>query len=255
VETRGMRVDDEARTTMAIIAMPDEHTAEFVFYRTPGADLRLTTGELDADLLGQTRALQLGSLSLVDEPARSATFKAVEFAREGGALISFDINYRPSLWRSPEEALVQIRRMVPMVDLIKVNEVEVRLLQGEGDTAVTAASLLDQGPTVCVLTRGAAGSSVYWAEETVVVPAFEVPTVDATGCGDAFVAGLLTQLTRTADWRQNLSEHTMRRILRYANAVAALTAQTKGVIPALPTAVQVDAFLFLQPRDWRSVNH
>jgi fructokinase len=246
VETRGMRMDDEARTTMAIIAMPDEHTAEFVFYRNPGADLRLTAEELDEELLGQTRALHLGSLSLVDEPGRGATFKAIELARQGGALISFDVNYRPSLWRSPEEALVQIRRMVPLVDLIKVNEVELRLLQGEGDTAVAAAALLEQGPTLCVLTRGAAGSSVRWADGAVTVPAFAVPTVDATGCGDAFVAGLLTQLTSAPDWRDQLTETNMRRVLRYANAVGAITAQTKGVIPALPTAVQVEAFLSQQ---------
>jgi fructokinase len=41
VETRGMRTDPQVRTTLAFIAMPDEHTAEFVFYRNPGADLRL----------------------------------------------------------------------------------------------------------------------------------------------------------------------------------------------------------------------
>ena len=71
-----------ARTTMAIIAMPDEHTAEFVFYRNPGADLHLRTDELDVELLQNTRALHIGSLSLVDEPSRSATFEAVRLPRQ-----------------------------------------------------------------------------------------------------------------------------------------------------------------------------
>jgi fructokinase len=74
------------------------------------------------------------------------------------------------------------------------------------------------------------------------VPPFRVDTVDATGCGDAFVAGLLCQLVRT-DWREQLLSARMREILCFANAVGALTSLTQGVIPALPTAAQVEAFL------------
>ncbi|MEZ4589840.1 MAG: PfkB family carbohydrate kinase [Chloroflexota bacterium] len=248
VETRGMRIDDEARTTMAIIALPDANTAEFVFYRNPGADLRLRTDELDGDLLQNTRALHIGSLSLVAEPARSATQTAVATAKEAGAFISFDVNYRPSLWRSPEEALAQIEAMIPQVDLVKVNEVELALLAGDGmETAVAIQSILAQGPTLCVLTRGPDGSRAQTAVGAVDVPAFPVTTVDATGCGDAFIAALLFQLTKTAVWRQALAPEQLRQALHFANAVGALTAQTQGVIPALPTAVQVQNFLSQQP--------
>lgn len=244
VETRGMRVDDLARTTMAIIAMPDENTAEFVFYRNPGADLRLRADELAIDLLQDTRALHIGSLSLVEEPARSATLAAVAHARDGGALVSFDVNYRPSLWRSSSEALAQIERIIPFADLVKVNEAELMLLQGEGvETHAAVQNILAQGPTLCVLTRGRHGSYAQTAVASVTVPAFSVNTVDATGCGDAFIAALLTRFTHSGDWRQQLSADRLETILRYANAVGALTAQTRGVIPALPTAVQVEAFL------------
>lgn len=247
VETRAMRIDDEARTTMAIIALPDANTAEFVFYRNPGADLRLHADELDFELLQNTRALHIGSLSLVAEPARTATLTAVSLAREVGALVSFDVNYRPSLWRSAEDALVQIENMIPRVDLVKVNEVELALLAGEGvDTAVAIQSILDQGPTLCVLTRGPDGSYAQTVAGATTAPAFPVKTIDATGCGDAFIAALLFQLTQTADWRSQLSLDRLQAALRFANAVGALTAQTQGVIPALPTAVQVDAFLLQQ---------
>lgn len=248
VETRGMCIDDDARTTMAIIALPDANTAEFVFYRNPGADLQLRADELDDGLLQNTRALHIGSLSLVAEPARSATQTAVSLAKAAGALISFDVNYRPSLWRSPEEALAQIRRMIPLADLVKVNEVELALLAGEGvETAVSIQAILAQGPSLCVLTRGPHGSRAQTAVGAVDVPAFPVTTVDATGCGDAFIAALLFQLTKTADWRQALVPEQLRQALRFANAVGALTAQTQGVIPALPTAVQVQNFLSQQP--------
>ncbi len=243
VDVRGIRFDKEARTGMAFIAMPDENTAEFVFYRNPGADMRLRADELDRELLQETRAFHFGSLSLIQEPSRSATMEAANMARQVGALISFDVNYRPTLWNSPQEAYDRIMATVPHVDLLKVNEVELALLAGSEDLDAASKALLKQGPDLCVVTLGPNGSFFRVAEGGEHVPPFKVQTVDATGCGDAFVAGLLCQLVVGADWREQLSPARMREVLRYANAVGALTALTQGVIPALPTADQVDEFL------------
>ena len=67
--------------------------------------------------------------------------------------------------------------------------------------------------------------------------------MDGVGCGDAFISGVLTQLTATEDWRSNLDAERMTEVLRYANAVGTLTATKQGVIPALPTAAEVENFL------------
>lgn len=254
VETRGMRIDDYARTTMAIIAMPDEHSAEFVFYRNPGADLRLRREELDEALLKSARALHIGSLSLVDEPARSATYAAIHIASDAGALISFDVNYRPTLWQSQEQALRQIRSMIPHVHLLKVNEAELDLLQGDVEPVTATQALLAQGPRLCVVTRGAHGSACAFEDEYLEVPAFAVPTVDATGCGDAFIAALLARLTATSPWRARLNADELNAALIYANGVGALTAQKQGVIPALPTAADVEAFLAQHDPQKRSLH-
>lgn len=242
VDTRGIRFDREARTTLAFIAKPDANTQEFVFYRNPGADTRLRPDELDRELLQGTRVLHFGSLSLGAEPIRSATWEAVNLARQGGALISFDVNYRPSLWESPQQALEQVRTMIPHADLVKVNEVELELLTGSQE-ASASRRLLELGPHLVVVTLGPLGSYFATAEGGEYVPPFQVEAVDATGCGDAFIAGLLWQLIAAGDWRAQLTVERLRAILRYANAVGALTATKVGVIPALPTAVQVEDFL------------
>ena len=130
VNTRGLRFDDEARTTMAVIAMPDANSAEFFFYRNPGADYLLRVDELDTNLLRETQAFHFGSLSLTHEPARSATHEAARIARDAGALVSYDVNYRPALWNEPEQALQQSQMMLSKVDLLKVNEQEAAFLSG-----------------------------------------------------------------------------------------------------------------------------
>jgi len=243
VETRGTRFDANARTTMAFIAKPDENTAEFVFYRNPGADTKLRPDELDRSLLQKTRAFHFGSLSLTEEPSRSATFEAAAVAGKAGALISFDVNYRPSLWNSRDQAVEQVTAMIPHVNLLKVNEDELALLTVTEDLNAGSAMLLAQGPELVVVTLGPDGSYFRVAEAGERIPPFAVEAVDAVGCGDAFIASVLCRLVRDGDWRDQLSPDLLRQHLRYANAVGALTALTEGVIPALPTASQVDRFL------------
>ena len=242
VDVGGMRYDPEARTGMAFIAMPDENSYDILFYRNPGADMRLRADELDRAILGQARAFHFGSISLIQEPSRGATLEAARIAREAGALISFDVNYRPDLW-SREEARERVLATIPHVDLLKVNEVELEILTGSADPDTASQKLLALGPELCVVTLGPEGSFFRVAGGGEYVPPFRVKTVDATGCGDAFVAGLIWQLIRRGDWREQLTVARMREVLRYANAVGALTSLTLGVIPALPTAEQVEEFL------------
>lgn len=243
VDTRGMRFDTQARTTLVFIAMPDVNTAEFIFYRNPGADMLLSPEELDTALLQGTQCLHFGSLSLIDEPIRSATLRAIEIARAAGAMISFDVNYRPALWQSQEAARLRMLETIPQVDLVKVNDTELALLTGSDDLDPASRSLLRKGPKLCVVTLGAKGSFFQTGQDSEFIPGYEVETVDATGCGDAFIASLLFQLVKDGKMLADLSPARLSGALNYANAVGALTSLTQGVIPALPYAHQVEEFL------------
>jgi fructokinase len=243
VDTQGIRFDSQARTTLVFIAMPDVHSAEFVFYRNPGADMLLRPEELPVITLQSTGCLHFGSLSLIDEPIRSTTLRAIEISRAAGALISFDVNYRPALWDSREEAYQRVMNTLPLVDLVKVNEIELDLLTGSEELESSTRALLSHGPRLCVVTLGAQGSFFQNGLDSALISGFEVETVDATGCGDAFIAGLLTQLVKANQALVDFSTSEFTEALRYANAVGALTALTQGVIPALPYAAQVDIFL------------
>jgi fructokinase len=251
VITSGMRFDRIARTTMAIIAMPDENSAEFVFYRNPGADHRLEINELDLDLLKSTKAFHFGSLSLTDEPARSATFEAAKIARQAGAMISYDVNYRSSLWQDPSQALIQAQNATKIVDLLKVNEEEAAFLSGMEyfdhtdpiQVENAALSLLEMGPSLVIVTLGSEGSYFQIEGGGEYVSPFIVEAIDAIGCGDAFVAGLLTKLVREDHWQDKLNLETLPEIIKFANAAGALTSLKRGAIPALPSLDQVNKFI------------
>lgn len=243
VETKGMRFDDYARTTMAFIASPDPDTAEFVFYRNPGADMLLRPDELDTELLKETKALHIGSLSLVDDPIKQSVYEAVKVVSGQGGMISLDVNYRPTLWPSPELAYHEVMALLPRVNLVKVNEDELALLTGEDDLDSGSRRLISQGPEICIITLGKEGSYFRVAQGKGFVPAYQVKTIDATGCGDGFVAGLLSGLLTHGQWSEQLTVERMKQHLSFANAVGALTAQSQGVIPALPTALMVEDFL------------
>ena len=242
VNVDGVRYDQEARTGLAFLAKPDVNSYDILFYRNPGADMRLQADELDRDLLQNAHAFHFGSLSLIQEPSRSATLEAIKIAKDGGALISFDVNYRGDLW-SEAEAYERVMATISHVDLLKINEIELRLLGGSDDIDAVSTALLAKGPSLCVVTLGPDGSYFRIAEGSKAIPPYNVDTVDATGCGDAFIAGLLCQLVKDDNWHEQLTIERMRQNLRYANAVGALTALTLGVIPALPTAARVEEFL------------
>jgi fructokinase len=255
VDTRGMRFDPEHRTTLNFMTIPDPNHTEMFFYRNPGADMLLTPDELDQALLGSTEIYHFGSVSLAVEPCRSAALAGAARAREAGALVSFDVNYRPTLWDSESRARGEIAEALPLADIVKVNETELRLLAGTDEAEAGCRDLVERGPALCVATLGPNGSAWATRESAGLAPGFAVDVVDATGCGDAFMAALLVRVLAAARGRaesrraggrralvESLDSATLAVALRWANAAGALTARQKGVMTALPDAGEVEQF-------------
>jgi fructokinase len=250
VQTSGMLFDRSARTTLNFMTIPDVNTVVTFFYRNPGADMMLRPDELDRDLITHSQVLHFGSVSLTEEPARSATLAAARIAREAGVAVSFDVNYRSSLW-PVERALPVIREALGLADIVKVNEIELEMLAGTGDAEVACRRALESGSSLCVATLGPGGSAWATREAHGSARGFAVEAVDATGCGDAFAGAMLCRLLAAGAgprqgklaWGKSLEPAALQASVVYANAAGALTATKKGVIPSLPFAREVEAFL------------
>ena len=98
IETRGLIATDQVFTTLAFVTLDDTGNREFSFSRKPGADTCIAFEELDLSLIDEATVFHFGTLSLTDEPARSATCQAVDYAKKAGKLITYDPNLRKPLW-------------------------------------------------------------------------------------------------------------------------------------------------------------
>ncbi len=243
VDTGGLLFSPVARTALAFVSLGAGGERSFMFYRHPSADMLWEPASVDPVYVAATRIFHHGSISLIGEPSRSATLKALDYARAAGALISYDPNLRPALWPSLDAARAGILTAWPQADLIKVSEEELAFLSGEEGLAAGARKLWSDNLRLLVVTRGPAGCAYFTADGSGEVPGFTVTSVDTTGAGDGFVAGLLGGLLACdLKWDRAALESA----LRQANAVGALATTQRGAIPALPTAAAVAAFIASQ---------
>ncbi|MCL2368023.1 MAG: carbohydrate kinase, partial [Oscillospiraceae bacterium] len=193
IDVSNLIEDPDTFTTLAFVKLTDAERS-FSFARKPGADTRLDASELDVSILEGTRVFHFGSISLTDEPVRSATMRALEIAKGAGALISYDPNYRASLWECEEVAIRRMRSVLPLVDLIKISDEETALLTGETDPEKAADVLLGQGIKCAVVTLGSSGALAKTARGSVQIPACACVPVDTTGAGDCFWGSFLYAL-------------------------------------------------------------
>lgn len=233
IDTRGMVTDEEIPTTLAFVQLDEQGDRSFTFYRKPGADLRLEDGELRKDLIDTCKIFHFGSLSLTNEPCRSATLEAVRYAKAQGKIISFDPNYRPGLWQDQETAKGWMAQGVKSADILKVSEEEMWLLTGETDLETGSRLLLEMGPAAVFVTMGEHGCYYRNAGRHGSQPAYSVRAVDTTGAGDAFVGAMLWQLSGCS--REEIGTLELEKLAAFANAAGSLTTTRSGAIPALPT--------------------
>jgi fructokinase len=236
VDVRGLRFSDEARTALAFVSLAEGGERSFVFYRHPSADMLMKPEDVALDVIDRGRIFHFGSITTIHEPARSATIKAVEYARARNLLISYDPNLRLALWPDADSAREGMLAGMEYAHVVKISDEELEFMTGGTDVT----PLWRDGMRLIVVTHGAGGATAYTpGGQPVHVDGFRVTSEDTTGAGDGFVAGLLVSILENPDDYLNKLEP----ILRFANAVGALTTTNRGAIPALPSRQQVEAFL------------
>ena len=240
VDTKGLLLDDQYFTTLAFVDVNASGERTFSFARKPGADTKIKKEEIDVDVVDHTSIFHVGSLSLTDQPSRDTTFYAVKRAKNKGSIISYDPNYRASLWTSEETAMKHMRSLISYVDVMKISDEETELLTGYKEVEKAAEALFRQGVKIVAVTLGGNGAYIYCKDGGGIIPGFAVEHVaDTNGAGDSFWGGFLYKLSKAGEKPEDLTKEEIAKYAEFGNAVASLCVEKKGAIPAMPCLEQV----------------
>lgn len=240
IETRGLITADDVFTTLAFVTLDETGNRAFSFSRKPGADTCIAYEELNLHMIEEARVFHFGTLSLTDEPARTATYRAVDYAKSHGKLITYDPNLRKPLWKDLNTAKEQMLWGLTRADVVKISDEEVAFLFGLGAEEGADYILKHFGVKLVFVTCGAAGCYFKNAAASGMVPGLDnIRATDTTGAGDIFGGSAVWKLLQTGKSPERLSEEELREIVTFACTSAGLSVTKPGGISSVPEYAQV----------------
>lgn len=242
IDTRGMLVSDDVFTTLAFVTLDDSGNREFSFARKPGADTQLRFDEIDLSVIDASKVLHFGTLSMTNEPARDATYKAVEYAAGHGKLISFDPNLRKPLWDDLDEAKRQKLWGLKHADIVKISDEETEFLFGIAPEEAAKHIVDSFGVRLVYVTCGAEGCFYRTKTASGFVKALSgIAVKDTTGAGDIFGGSAMYGLLKAGGVPEKLTAEELKEIVSFACASAGLSTTRAGGISSVAELIEVEA--------------
>jgi 5-dehydro-2-deoxygluconokinase len=257
VETKFIPRKPGHRTSAAVLGIEPPDKFPLVFYRDNCADIELTIDDVLAAPVADSRIFQFAGTNLSKEPSRSATMFAAELAKQAGAEVVLDIDFRPDQWHDARAFGLAVRSILPLVDIIigTEDELNAALLLDVGQINLTHSqvsdtkvggdvnqaidTLLSLGPRALLQKLGAEGVRVHVKHEAgrveqIDAAGFPVEVYNILGAGDAFAAGFLYGYVREWGWTRSA---------RLANACGAIVVTKHGCANFMPTMAEVEEFV------------
>ena len=238
ISTEGLQFDTNVHTTLAVVHTFADGDRDFSFYRNPGADMMLKAEEVNEEIIRSSKIFHFGSLSMTDEPVRSAHLHALKVAEEAGILRSYDPNLRPPLWPNLDTAKDNILELMGHCDILKISDNEIQWLSGKEDYDEGIAWLRSHYDIPLIfLTLGKDGSRAYCGSVRTEQAGFKMNTIETTGAGDTFFGSVLHHVLDKG-WRPYTKEE-LDEMLRFANAAAALVTTRRGALRVMPSEEEI----------------
>ncbi len=244
INTQGLVMADDVFTTLAFVTLDATGDREFSFARKPGADIALKFEEIDLKLIDVAKIFHFGSLSLTDEPSRTATQKAVAYAKQKGKLITYDPNLRKPLWTDIKTAKEQLLWGMKQADIVKISDEEVEFLFGLGVKEGAAHILENYGVKLVFVTCGAEGCYFKNKQTEGHIDSLSgIKVVDTTGAGDIFTGSAIYKLLMLGKAPEALVKEELEDIVSFACASAGLSTTKYGGIFSVPELKAIKSFL------------
>lgn len=253
LESKGVHTDcitrtHEANTGLAFVSLDETGNRDFSFYRNPSADLLYDGSAVSGIDFEKSDLLHFCSVDLVESVMKETHRMVIHRVKEAGGTIIFDPNIRLPLWEDEEACREAVREFMGFADIIKVSDEELEFITGIEDESAALSALFTGDAEAVIYTKGPLGSEIRFREGgRCEHPGFKVETVDTTGAGDAFIGAVLHKLSSDPASALEILRENGPEVLRFANAVGALSTSKKGAITSIPEHAEVEAFI----RDYR----
>lgn len=253
VETQFIPRKAEHRTSAVVLGIEPPDKFPLVYYRDNCADINLNIDDVLASPITDCKVFQFAGTNLSLEPSRSATMFAAEQAKQAGATIVFDVDFRPDQWHDVRAFGVVARSVLPLVDVVigTEDEINAAMLRDtsqmnlthsqvsdtkvEGDSRSGIKFMLTLGPDAVVEKIGPEGARIHLKDgEVIDAPGFPVEITNILGAGDAFGGGFLYGLVNDWGWYKSA---------RLGNACGAIVVTEHGCANFMPTMSEVEAFV------------
>lgn len=239
IDTDNLVTDEAVHTTLAFAHTEEDGDRSFSFYRNPGADMMLQWEEVKQEILEDTKIFHFGTLSMTDEQIENVTKKAVQKAKDNGAVISFDPNLRPPLWKNLEDAKRQMWYGISQCDILKISDDEIEFLTGTADIDKGVEHIMKQShPKLVCATMGKHGSKAYYNGKIIFCePFLREDTIETTGAGDTFMACVLNAVLENGI--DSLNDNDLLDMLEFANAASSIITTRKGALKVMPKRQEI----------------
>lgn len=229
-----------SRTGITIGEFLSPSESKYIVYRNDCADLKISISQIDEEYISSHKLLLISGTSLSHSPAREAVFVAMEYARNNGVLISFDLDYRDGTWDTEDEASVYYMLAAQKADIVLGTRSEFDVMErcyipNQYNNELSAKRLLDAGVSIVCIKRGKEGSTVYTHDGEVFAGGiYPAKVINTFGAGDSYSGAFHYAL---------LNQKSIVQALKYAAASAAITVSGHSCSDAMPNVVQIEDYM------------
>jgi 5-dehydro-2-deoxygluconokinase len=260
VDVAGVLSDPDRLTALVILGIRDRVNFPLIFYRENCADMALQPSDVDEAWFGHAGAVLINGTHLSQPNVYETSLKAARAVKKAGGRVAFDIDYRPVLWGltgkdagenrfvANRQVTEKLQEVLTLCDLIVGTEEEIHILGGSTDTIAALRAIRKGSDALLVCKRGADGCVAFpdaipdSLDQGVSARGFQVEVFNVLGAGDAFMAGFL---------RGWLRHEPVETCCEWGNACGAIVVSRHGCAPAMPTWVELQAFLSERERPFR----
>lgn len=241
IDASSVSIDRTGATTgLAFTEIKSPTDCSILMYRDNAADLLLAPDEVSEALVADAKLLLISGTALAASPSREAVFLALDYAKRHGAVIAFDLDYRPYTWRSEQETAVYYNLAAEKCDILLGTREEFDMMERfernpDRDDRVTASKWFDYSAQIVVIKHGKEGSVAYTKDGAAhTARSFPAKVVKTFGAGDSYAAGFLYGLLQ--GWE-------VERCMEFGSAAACIVISSHSCSDAMPTAEAVHDYI------------